>query len=183
VISALARAVLIAVACELPSQRQLPFSRHSAASIQEVVAGEGVAISVRTVQRILAEDTLKHWHYRSRIHPRDAEFRAKAAVILDLYQGVWSGRRLGPDDLVVCADEKPGIQTRRRRVGAPRPGRLGRGESDYRRCGALQYLCAWDGQRGLPWGRCEPKTGIAPFGRLVEQVMTQDPYRSPRRVF
>ena len=59
---------------------------------------------------------------------------------------------------------------------------MGREESDYRRCGALQYLCAWDVQLGLPWGRCEPKTGIAPFGRLVEQVMTQEPYRSARRV-
>ena len=183
VISALARAVVMAVACELPSQRQLPFSRHSAASIQEVVAGEGLTISVRTVQRIPAEDTLKPWHYRSWIHPRDPDFRAKAAVILDLYQGVWQGRQLGPDDLVVCADEKPGIQARRHRVEAPRPGRLGRVESDYRRCGVLQYLCVWDVQSGLPWGRCEPKTGIAPFGRLVDQVMTQDPYRSSRRVF
>lgn len=183
VFSALARAVVIAVACELPSQRQLPFSRHSAASIQEVAVGEGIMVSVRTVQRILAEDTLKPWHYRSWIHPRDPDFRSKAAVILDLYQGIWRGRRLGPNDLVVCADEKPGIQARRHRVEPPRPGRLGRVESDYRRCGALQYLCAWDVQRGLPWGRCEPKTGIAPFGRLVEQVMSQEPYRSARRVF
>ncbi len=83
--SDLARAVVIAVACELPSQRQLPFSRHSAASIQEVVVGEGIMVSVRTVQRILAEDTLKPWHYRSWIHPRDPDFQAKAAVILDLY--------------------------------------------------------------------------------------------------
>ncbi|HVB13276.1 MAG TPA: hypothetical protein VNH38_00765 [Candidatus Dormibacteraeota bacterium] len=79
---------------------------------------------------------------------------------------------MGPDDLVVCADDKPAIQVRRHRVEPTRPRRLGRVESDYRRCGALQYLCAWDVQRGLPWGRCEPKTGIAPFGRLVEQVMT-----------
>ncbi len=32
-------------------------------------------------------------------------------------------------------------------------------------------------------GRCEPTTGIAPFGRLVEQVMTTEPYASARRVF
>jgi hypothetical protein len=183
VFSDMARAVVIAVACELPSQRQLPFSRHSATSIQEVVVGEGIMVSVRTVQRILAEDALKPWHYRSWIHPRDPDFQAKAAVILDLYQRVWQGRRLGPNDLVVCADGKPGIQARRHRVEPPRPGRRGRVESDYRRCGALQYLCAWDVQRGLPWGRCEAKTGIAAFGRLVEQVMGQDPYRSARRVF
>jgi hypothetical protein len=33
------------------------------------------------------------------------------------------------------------------------------------------------------FGRCEPTTGIAPFGRLVTQVMTTEPYASARRVF
>jgi DDE superfamily endonuclease len=32
-------------------------------------------------------------------------------------------------------------------------------------------------------GRCERKTGIVPFDRLVAQVMEQEPYRSARRVF
>ena len=32
-------------------------------------------------------------------------------------------------------------------------------------------------------GRCEAKTGIAPFGRLVEQVLGQEPYRSGERLF
>jgi hypothetical protein len=33
------------------------------------------------------------------------------------------------------------------------------------------------------FGRLEPTTGIAPFGRLVNQVMTAEPYASARRVF
>jgi hypothetical protein len=175
--------LVIAVACELPSQRGLPLSRHSAASIHEVVKAEGVAMSLRTVQRILAEDALKPWRYRSWIHPRDPDFRQKAEVVLGLYEGVWKGRRLGPSDLVVCADEKPSIQARRRSVTPPAPGRAGRVESDYQRRGALQYLCAWDVRRGLPWGRCEPRTGIAAFERLVDQVMAMKPYASARRVF
>jgi len=32
-------------------------------------------------------------------------------------------------------------------------------------------------------GRCEPATGIEPFGRLVTQVMAQKPYRRAIRVF
>ena len=32
-------------------------------------------------------------------------------------------------------------------------------------------------------GRCEAKTGIAPFGRLVEQVLALEPYRSAERLF
>ncbi|MDP7338664.1 MAG: transposase, partial [Vicinamibacterales bacterium] len=33
------------------------------------------------------------------------------------------------------------------------------------------------------FGRCEATTGIAPFDRLVAQVMAQTPYRTARRVF
>ena len=32
-------------------------------------------------------------------------------------------------------------------------------------------------------GRCEAKTGIEPFGRLVDQVLTEEPYRSGERLF
>jgi hypothetical protein len=32
-------------------------------------------------------------------------------------------------------------------------------------------------------GRCEPTTGIEPFGRLVAQVLAQEPYRSAERLF
>jgi hypothetical protein len=37
--------------------------------------------------------------------------------------------------------------------------------------------------RGRLIGRCEQQTGIVPFGRLVEQVMTAAPYAHARRVF
>ena len=37
--------------------------------------------------------------------------------------------------------------------------------------------------RAKLFGRCEDKTGILPFGRLVDQVMGQQPYASARRVF
>ncbi len=32
-------------------------------------------------------------------------------------------------------------------------------------------------------GRCEAKTGIEPFARLVNQVMEQQPYRTAEGVF
>jgi hypothetical protein len=56
-------------------------------------------------------------------------------------------------------------------------------EHEYERGGALQYLAAWDVRRGRVLGRCEEKTGIEAFGRLVEQVMRTEPYRSASRVF
>ena len=37
--------------------------------------------------------------------------------------------------------------------------------------------------RARVFGRCEAKTGNAPFDQLVAHVMTQEPYRSARRIF
>jgi len=56
-------------------------------------------------------------------------------------------------------------------------------EHEYARGGAWAYLAALDVHRGKLFGRCEMTTGIAPFGRLVTQVMTQSPYRDAARVF
>jgi hypothetical protein len=56
-------------------------------------------------------------------------------------------------------------------------------EHEYKRCGAWAYLAALDVHRVKLFGCCEPKTGIVPFDRLVEQVMTQPPYSDAQRVF
>jgi len=81
--------------------------------------------------------------------------------------------------------EKTQIQARQRSYPntAPAAGRPQRVEHDYERGGALCYLAAWDVFRGRLIGRFEQQTGIVPFGRLVEQVMSAEPYARARRVF
>jgi hypothetical protein len=56
-------------------------------------------------------------------------------------------------------------------------------EHEYERGGAWAYLAALDVHRAKMFGRCEGTTGIAPFERLVEKVMSQAPYNTARRVF
>jgi len=56
-------------------------------------------------------------------------------------------------------------------------------EHEYFREGAWSYLAAWDVHRAKLFGRCEKKTGIAPTDRLMAEVMSQEPYRSAKRVF
>jgi hypothetical protein len=90
------RALVIAIACELPARRGLPLSRHFASSIGRVINAEGIGMSVRTVRRILAQDHLKPWRYRSWMHPRDPEFVPKLKRILGLYEGFWEGSRSVP---------------------------------------------------------------------------------------
>src|ERR1041385_7467516 len=67
-------ALVIAVACELPSRLDLPLSRHFASSVWQVVRAENVVISLRTVQRMLARHHLKPRRYASWMHPRDPNF-------------------------------------------------------------------------------------------------------------
>ena len=50
-------------------------------------------------------------------------------------------------------------------------------------CELPQHIAAWDVQRAKLFGRCEPTTGIEPFHRVVDLVMSQEPYRSATRVF
>ena len=143
------------------------------------------AMSSSTIWRILDRDALKPWQCRSWLFPRDPQFREKAGRVLDRYAGWWEGQPLHPDDAVLSAGEKTSIQARRRchPSAPPWPDQAMRLEHEHERGGALAYLAAWDVRWGGVMGRCEPKTGKAAFGRLVEQVMSQEPYGSARRVF
>jgi len=176
-----------AIACEFPMQRRQPLSRYSTMDIVRVVQAEPqlAHISPSSVWRILDHDAIKPWRFRCWIFPRDPEFLAKARPILELYQGLWQGQPLGAREFVISADEKTSIQARQRRYPSqpPRPNQLALFEHEYRRQGALQYLAALDVHHMRLVGRCEPKTGKAAFGRLVDDVMRQPPYASAERVF
>ncbi len=176
-----------AIACELPKEHGLPLSRFSRAELHRLIVERGVSgASASTIARWLREDALKPWQYRSWIFATDPDFLAKAGRVLDLYQGRFEGKLLHPGDCVICADEKPSIQARRR-TQEPLPvcsrSRGQRVEHRYERRGALTYLAALDIKRADVFGRSEPRGGIDPFDRLVWQVMTKEPYASARRVF
>jgi len=176
-----------ALACELPREQGLPFSRLSHRDIAREAVEQGIVASISgtTVWRWLSEDAIRPWTHRSWIWPRDPEFEAKAARVLDLYEGKWDGKPLGPEDYVISADEKTSIQARRRKHTAkpPASGHLRRYEAEYQRQGALAYLAAWDVGRAKVFGLCRQKTGIDSFHALVDLVMQQEPYRSANRVF
>ena len=182
------RALVVALACERPAARDVPLSRYSlselAAEAAQVLGAEA-GPSRSSIWRWLLQDALRPWRYECWIFPRDPHFLELAGPVLDLYACRWQGRPLWHDEYVLSADEKTSIQARRRRQPTlpPGPQQAARVEHEYERQGAVQYLAAWDVHRAVVFGRCEPKTGKAAFGRLVDQVMDQEPYRSARRVF
>jgi len=176
-----------AFACELPSTYGVPLSRWSRRDLAAAVIQSGcvASISGTTIWRWLNEDAIKPWQHRCWIFPRDPHFAEKAGRILDLYERIWNGRTLKDDEFVLSTDEKTSIQARRRRRNSlpPRPGSPMKIEHEYKRCGAWAYLAALDVHRAKLFGRCERKSGIQPFDRLVDQVMRKSPYNEARRVF
>ena len=85
-------------------------------------------ISWSSVQRILAGREVKPHKTEQWFHSPDPEFRPKVTVICDLY--------LKPPpagSVVLCIDEKPGMQALARRFPdrAPAPGRRRRREFEY----------------------------------------------------
>jgi transposase len=187
VFSAVQVAKVKAAACTPPTDAGLPMSRWSCPELARHAVAEGIcaSISTATVRRWLSEDALKPWQYRSWIFITDPDFAAKAERVLDLYDRMWDGKPLGGNDYVISADEKTSIQARCRCHPTLPPGtsRTMRVNHDYHRGGAVAYLAAYDVHRAKVFGRCEQTTGIEPFRRLVQQVMTAQPYASADRVF
>ena len=174
------------LACQLPATHGLPLGRFSRTELHRLVIERGLTeASASTIWRWLHDDALRPWQQRSWIFIRDPHFAEKAGRVLDLYQRRFEGRRLRPDEYVICADEKTQLQALGRRHASllPAPGRAARFEFDYRRHGTLAYLAGWDVHHANLFDRVEQTTGIEPFGRLVEQVMSVEPYASARTVY
>ena len=166
------------------------FFEHRLEGLEELprpgrTSGIAATVSKTTVWRWLHHDAIRPWQHRCWIFPRDPDFPSKAGRILDLYHRTWQGAPLHESDFVISADEKTSIQARQRRHPTlpPQPGQPAKVEHEYKRLGAWAYLAARDVHRAKLFGRCESKSGIAPFQRLVDQVMQQPPYRQARRVF
>jgi transposase len=176
-----------AVACEQPAKLGLPLSRFSLGEIVLWIKQAEIvpAISASSVWRLLHQDALRPWYYQAWLFPRDADFGTKAGRVLDLYQRIWQGQPLGPNDYVLSSDEKSAIQVLARRQATlpPLPGQPGRYEFEYERNGTLAYLAALDVFNGQVYGCIQDTTGIEPFGRLVAAVMQREPYASAERVF
>jgi len=180
------RAQVIAIVCETLWKHELPLSRFSIADLRRVVNQEEnlASLSHSSLARFLHQNALKPWRYRYWLFPRDPEFVSRACVVLDLYAGFWEGQRLGPDEHVLSADEKTIQVLTRRHPSLPVvSGFEQRVEFEYKRKGTVAYHAAWDVFRGRVFGRVAPNTCIVTFNRLVDLVMTQDPYQTSGRTF
>ena len=182
------RAAVVALACQLPADTGVPLARWTGPELAAELTAQRLVtapVSPSSVLRILAEDPVKPWRYHSWIFPRDPDFAAKASVILDLYQGFYQGKPLGPGDRILSFDAKPSIQARGRvHATLPAaPGRPVRVEHEYARHGALALLAGLDVHTGKVLASTPKATGIKPFMDLVGEVMARPEYKNAPRVF
>ena len=180
------RALIQSLACEVVAETEQPLSRQSLADLTNRAKQTlGKPISRSTVWRVLHDAAIKPWQYDHWIFPRDPAFAKKAARLLDLYAGLWEGQCSGRRTSCSPATRKRVSRRVDAVIPKHRPDRdaVRRIEPEYKRMGAFQYLAAWDVRRGMVLGRCEAKTGIEPFGRLVDQILDQKPYSEAERLF
>ena len=178
------RALITAIACELPSERDLPLSRLSTTDIHMVAVTEiHPCPSPSTIAAWLKQAAIKPWTCTSWKTPRDPGFLQKATPVLDLYNGTWDGEELTETDVVICADEKTAIKAQSRHRSPPGQGKQLRIEHEYERHGGCNYQAALIVSTGEVYGHCVARNTRANFERLVADVMDHPICSAADRVF
>jgi transposase len=168
---------LVKMACERPEERGRSLSSWDCQELAAQLVAEAIvpSISVEAVRRILEDHHLKPWRYHLWLSPkvpRDEAVAAAVAEIRDLYT-----RPLGADEMVLCADEKTGLQPRPRKAPtlAARPKRPARVEHEYGRAGALNLFAAFDTRTGKVYGRTAERKRQVGFIAFLEQLDREIP--------
>ena len=128
------RLAIVAAATSVPPEDRPEWTH---ALIAAELAGTGISAS--QAGRILADLELRPHKVRGWLRRADdAQFWAQAAAVCDAYL------RPPPDTIVICIDEKTGIQAKYRKYPGrlPAPGRLARREFEYVRNGTVSIIAA-----------------------------------------
>jgi hypothetical protein len=148
---------LVKLACERPERLGRSLSQRACVELARPLEREGLVerTSPETVRRSLEHHTLQPWRHHlwwSPHTPRDAEFYARVAEVVDLYT-----RSLQTDARVLCLDETTSLPPRPRlHTTLPAmPGLPNRVAHEYRRAGAVHLLAAFETRPGRVYGRCD----------------------------
>lgn len=153
-IDPLVRCLVVAMACGKPEDfgvlcRQVwTLDSLHAAFLQEMEDWSGAQISRSSLVRILYEADLKPHKMRMWLHSPDPEFRSKVTEICELYLAPPAGA------IVLCVDEKTGMQAlgRKHPTRQPAPNRAGRIDYEYVRNGTRKLLAAFNPHSGEVYG-------------------------------
>lgn len=174
VFSGAARAQIIGLACRAPRDEGCADAdRWTLDLLVEAALAQGIvpAIHRASIARLLAQGDLKPHRWRMWLHSQDPAFKERINDIVALYlQHQWS-------EMVLCIDEKTGIQALERRFPdrPPAPGRSGRREFEYLRHGTLTLFAAQEVASGRVYGWCSPQRRRADFLTFMDQLAARYP--------
>jgi transposase len=165
------------MACELPDKDGRSLCLWDCKELARQLINDGVveSISPETVRCILKSNKLKPWRYHFWLGektPRNQEFFDKVSEICDLYT-----RELNKDEVVICIDEKTSIQARSR-ITLTKPAQPETPvliEHEYKRCGALNLIAAFDTRSGTVYGRCYGRKRQVEFIDFLENMRLKIP--------
>ena len=153
-LSAEARTQIVGLACRNPHDEGTDADDWTLDLLVETALRQGVvsAIHRSTVARLLRQGAIKPQRWRMWLHSKDPAFRAKIADIVPLYLH-------HAQEVVLCIDEKTGMQALERRYAdrRPAPHQLGRREFEYIRHGTLTLFAAREVHSGQVIGWCQPQ--------------------------
>jgi transposase len=163
------RLELIKIACDRPADCKLPFRDVWTIDLLRTALFQstGWLLSQSEIRRILAVEEIRPHHVRLWLHSPDPEFRPKVRAICDVYL-----TKPVPGDLVLCVDEKTGMQALEHKHPFKQAvrGRSGRREFEYIRHGTRTLFAAFNPHTGAVIGECSRSRKADDLMRFMERV-------------
>ncbi|QQK76251.1 IS630 family transposase [Salicibibacter cibarius] len=170
------RCEVIAIACDKPKAYAFPIRPYwSLDSLAEAAAqhAQGPAMSRSSVQRTLQRNDLRPHRHDMWLHSKDPRFREKVNDIVSLY--------LEPpkDAVVICVDEKTGMQALERKFEpkSALPGQPGRYEHEYIRHGTMSLIAGFEITTGDVVAQCRPTRKADDLMAFMEKLAAAYPHQ------
>ncbi len=163
------RCEIIAIACDKPSNYEYDTHNHWTGKILTDAVNtniDGLTISESSVRRTLEMNELKPHKFKMWLHSEDPEFTDKVNEIVDLYINT------PEEEVVICIDEKTGMQATERiaETVLPKPGIAGKYGCEYICHGTQSLIAAFDIKTGNVIAQCGDKRTTQDLLSLMEQV-------------
>jgi len=165
----LQRCEIIAIACDRPNNYGYDtHNRWTGKILTEAVNASipGIIISESSVRRTLEMNDLKPHRFKMWLHSKDPDFTERVNEVVDLY--------VNPpeNEVVVCVDEKTGMQALERvsETVLPQPGCAGKYEYEYIRHGTQSLIASFDIRTGKVIAQCGEKRTAHDLLELMEKV-------------
>jgi transposase len=173
-IPVLARLELVKLACSPLPLSRAPFRQlWTAEALRDALRRTTrFVMSVTEVRRTLRDEEIRPHRMRVWLHSPDPEFAPKVRRICNLYRATPA-----PDEVVLCVDEKTGMQALQRKHPSKPPsvGRAGRYEFEYLRRGTRTLIAAFNPHTGEIFGRCFRRRRACDLMRFMKAVAQRYP--------